>query len=80
MEIHLLVCNAFPESFHEHVVTPAACPVHVDLDVAFFQQARELLAGKRRIDQARRGGYTRGTVRSWGLTDSHICQVQMIEA
>lgn len=30
--IHLLVFDALPESFHEHVVAPTASPIHADLD------------------------------------------------
>jgi hypothetical protein len=36
VEIHLLVFDAFPESFHEHVVAPAAFPVHADLDAVLL--------------------------------------------
>ena len=46
VEIHLLVCEALPESFHEHVVPPTPFPVHADLDAVVLQEPRELLAGE----------------------------------
>ena len=46
VQIHLLVFDALPESFHEHVVAPAAFPVHADLNAVVFQEPRELLAGE----------------------------------
>lgn len=46
VEIYLLVCDGFPESFREPVVAPAACPVYADLNAVVSEQARELLPGK----------------------------------
>ncbi len=46
VQIHLLVFDAFPETFHEHVVSPATFSVHADLDAVLDQQAREFLASK----------------------------------
>ncbi len=42
VQIDLLVFNAFPESFHEHIVAPTAFPVHADLDAVVFQESGEL--------------------------------------
>ena len=46
VQIDLLVFNAFPRSFHEHVVPPTPFPVHADLDAVVLQEPRELLAGE----------------------------------
>ena len=46
MQIHLLVFDALPESFHEHVVAPTACPVHADLNAVGAQQPGEFEAGE----------------------------------
>jgi hypothetical protein len=46
VERHFLVFEAPPEPFHEHVVAPAASPVHADLDALAFRQSGELLAGE----------------------------------
>ncbi len=46
VEIDLLVCNAFPESFHKYVIPPAAFAIHADLNPLVFQESRELLAGE----------------------------------
>ena len=46
VQIDLLVFDALPESFHEHVVPPAAFPIHADLDAVVLQQPREFLAGE----------------------------------
>ena len=37
MQIHLLVFDALPESFHKYVIPPAAFSVHADLDAVVFQ-------------------------------------------
>jgi len=42
VQIDLLVFNAFPESFHEHVIAPTPFPVHADLDAVGGQEPREL--------------------------------------
>ena len=44
--IDLLVFDALPESFDEHVVPPRPFSVHADLDAVVRQEARELLAGE----------------------------------
>ena len=46
VQIHLLVFDAFPEAFHEYVVSPAPFPVHADLDAVMRQESREFLAGE----------------------------------
>ena len=46
VQIDLLVFDALPESFHEHVVPPTPFPVHADLDAVVGQESRELLAGE----------------------------------
>ena len=46
VQIDLLVFDALPEPFHEHVVAPAAFPIHADLDPVGVQQPRELLTGE----------------------------------
>ena len=46
VQIHLLVFDALPESFDEHVVPPAPFSVHADLDAVVDQEPGELLAGK----------------------------------
>ena len=46
VEIDLLILEAPPEALHEHVIPPAAAPIHTDLDALVFQYARELQAGK----------------------------------
>ena len=46
VQIHLLVFDAFPEAFHEYVVSPAPFAVHADLDAVVGQQPRKLLARK----------------------------------
>lgn len=38
VQIHLLVFDTFPESFHEHVIPPAAFAVHADLDAVVGEQ------------------------------------------
>jgi hypothetical protein len=38
--------SAFPEPFHEHVISPAAFPVQADLEAVVRQKPRDLLAGK----------------------------------
>ena len=40
-QVHLLVLDALPQSFDEHVILPAPLPVHTDLDLTGFQQAGE---------------------------------------
>jgi hypothetical protein len=40
VQIDLLVCDALPESLHEHIVAPAACGVHADLN-AGIRRARD---------------------------------------
>jgi len=44
--IDRLVFDAFPESFHDHGVAPAALPIHADLDTVVFQQPGEFEAGE----------------------------------
>ena len=44
MQIDLLVFDASPESFHEHVVAPTAFAVHADLNAVVLEQPREGLA------------------------------------
>ena len=46
VQIKLFVFDAAPQSFHEHVVTPAALAVHADLDAVVFQHAGEVQAGE----------------------------------
>ena len=43
-QIDLLVFDALPVSFHEHVIPPAACVAHADLNAVRFQHPRELTA------------------------------------
>jgi hypothetical protein len=45
-QIDLLVCNVFPQSLDEHVVSPAAFPLHADLDAVVGQQLRAFLASE----------------------------------
>ena len=40
-QVHLLVLDALPQSFDEHIILPASLPVHADLDPIGFQQAGE---------------------------------------
>ncbi len=47
VQIDLLVFDAFPESFHKHVVTPTACAVQADLNAVRFENPRELQARER---------------------------------
>jgi len=44
--IDLLVCDAFPESFHKHVIPPAACAVHADLNAVMSEKSCEHMAGE----------------------------------
>ena len=44
MEIYLLIFDASPEPFHEHIVTPATSPVHAYGNVFFPQKLSELPA------------------------------------
>ena len=44
VQIDLLVFDALPESFHEHVVPPAAGAVPADLNAVLVQEPRELQA------------------------------------
>ena len=46
VQIDLLVFEALPESFDEHVVPPTPFSVHADLDAVVRQEPRELLAGE----------------------------------
>jgi hypothetical protein len=46
MQIDLLVLDAAPEPFHEHVIPPAAFAVRADLDAVVPQQAGEFQAGE----------------------------------
>ena len=40
-QVHLLVLDALPQPFDEHIILPASLPVHADLDPIGFQQAGE---------------------------------------
>ena len=44
--MHLLVCDAFPGSFHKHVIPPAACAVHADLNAVMSEKSCEHMAGE----------------------------------
>src|SRR5438445_7962208 len=46
LEIDLLIFDALPEPFNEHVVTPASLAIHADLDTVFLEQSGELAAGE----------------------------------
>lgn len=46
VRIHLLVCDAFPESFRKHVIPPVACAVHADLNTVIGEKSCELVAGE----------------------------------
>ena len=40
-EIHLLIFDAAPQPFHEHVIAPSPFAIHADLDVVGGKHARE---------------------------------------
>jgi hypothetical protein len=46
VEIDLFIFETPPQPFQEHVVAPAAGPVHADLDAVVFQESGELLTGE----------------------------------
>ena len=46
MQIHFLVVDALPKSFHEYVATPAPLAVHADLDTMVSQQTSTRKAGE----------------------------------
>jgi hypothetical protein len=46
MQVDLFVFDAPPQSFHEHVVPPAAFAIHADGDVVLFQQPGKFKAGE----------------------------------
>src|SRR5450756_2308206 len=46
LEINLLVFNAAPQPFDEHVVPPCSLAVHADGDLVFDQHASECRAGE----------------------------------
>lgn len=46
VQIDFLVLDASPEPLYEHIVTPAASPVHADGNTLFLQKISELHAGK----------------------------------
>jgi hypothetical protein len=46
VQIHLLVFDTFPASFHTHVIPPATFSVHAHLNAVVGQEPRELLAGE----------------------------------
>ena len=46
MQVHLLVLEASPEALDEHVVDPAALPIHADGDAAALEHAGERQAGE----------------------------------
>jgi len=46
---HLFILDGPPEPFYKHIkhiVPPAVCAVHTDLDAMVFQEPHELLAGE----------------------------------
>ena len=46
LEVNLLVLDAFPESFDEDVIAPAAFAIHADLDPVVLEQVGEIAAGE----------------------------------
>jgi len=46
VQIDLLVFEASPQPFHEHVVAPAPFAIHADLNAVLAQELCELLAGE----------------------------------
>ena len=46
MGIYLLVCAAFLQAFPKHVIPPAACAVHADLNAVMGEKSCELVAGE----------------------------------
>lgn len=48
VEVHLLIFHLAPEALNEHVVAPAAFPVHADGDLLAVENGSERRAGELR--------------------------------